>query len=876
VKKFLALSLISTLVLSSFTPNLAYATVDQEGEQLEAAQTESTSESSADSAEAQELTEGSLTVGQGAATEGSLTVEQGAATESSLTAGQGTATEDSLTAGQEAVTEDSLTVEQGVITADSLTVKQETATDNQNLSETESSKVEGAKNASAVAAFQEVIFPATIAEIFPDPNLALYMASSNGLNIPINEEITQDVLANWLGNSLEMTGESKDHYFELAPMWGEVESLEGLQYLTNIQEVNFGLSGGNVTTGDFTILEQMPQLTKIKIGADSITDASLAVIAQLPNLKELSLIANITDLTAMNQPGIQIEKLDISHNPVISLEPLQAMTKLKELDCMMSNLTNLTGIESLPLERLNVVMNASLSDISAVANIITLKEINAMWCDIADITPIESLTSLTTVNLAKNRISTIDPVKNLVNLEFLYLGYNQISDTSPLQNLVKLKELSLDDNNISNIEAVKDMTKLTYFGLSQNHVSDISPLKGSANTLEEVYLEQNQILDFSTFQNSTSAVFGTDQEIHIMGKRTVEQIVLTNPARNTDGSILKPVTISDNGTYDAATNQITWINIPVGTEVSYTFDKIIGDLNGWEQRLSGTVYVEGIEDDVPPVITADENISYEVDSTVTAEDFLDGVHAATDDGSLIESDFDQVVDLTTPGDYEVTLTAKDAVGNEAAPVKVIVTVTTVQDTTAPVITADENISYDVNTTVTEEDFLNGVHAATDDGSSIESDFDQVVDLNTPGNYEVTLTAKDAAGNEAVPVKVIVIVSKPIKDPNDDPKPDDVKPVPPDASEEPKDQPNDNSKDKPKNNTNAGSSVSSANQKANNRVNSAGAKSYAASRTSNQNRMLPSTGETSSVMYYSVLLGLSLLAGSFYGFFQKRKITKSKN
>jgi LPXTG-motif cell wall-anchored protein len=815
VKKFLTLSLISTVVLSGLAPNLAYATEGQQaGEQSETAnsviQSEATSESTVNSTEVQEQT------------------------------------------------------------TDSLSVEQEVPVTAQSLSTTDNSEIEVPKKARVASASRAVTFPTTIAEIFPDPNLALYMASSNGLDIPIDEEITQDVLTNWLGNSLAMTGTNKDHYFELTPMWGDIQSLEGLQYLTNIQEVKLSLSGGNVASGDLTILAQMPQLNKINLDADLLTDASLTVLAQLPNLKELALTANLTDLTPMNQPNVQIEKLKISHNPVTSLEPLRAMTKLKELDCSQTGVADLAGIESLPLERLNVAMNTSLSDISAVATIKTLKELNASFCNITDITPVEALTSLNVLALAMNKITNIDPVKDLVNLEYLALGYNQISDITPVQNLVNIKDLAFESNQISDIKALKNMTQLVNIGLTGNKVSDIRPLKGAADTLEQAYLDQNKILDFSIFQSSTSVVLGADQEIHVIGKRTGEQIVLTNPARSTDGSILKPVTISDNGTYNEATNQITWTNIPTGTEVSYTFDQVIGDLNGMELRLSGTVYVDGSEDDVPPVITADDKISYEVNSTVTADDFLKGVHATTDDGSPIESDFDQVVDLTTPGSYEVTLTAKDAAGNEATPVKVTVTVTQASDTTAPVITADDKISYEVNSTVTADDFLKGVHATTDDGSPIESDFDQVVDLTTPGSYEVTLTAKDAVGNEATPVKVTVIVSEPTKDPDDDQNIEDDKPVPPGDSEEPKDQPKDSSNDEPKNNTNDPSS----NQKTEEPVKSTDTHSNGSvSATNHQyHTSLPSTGETRSTMY-TIFLGVFLLAGSFYGFFQKKKYLK---
>lgn len=52
--------------------------------------------------------------------------------------------------------------------------------------------------------------------------------------------------------------------------------------------------------------------------------------------------------------------------------------------------------------------------------------------------------------------------------------------------------------------------------------------------------------------------------------------------------------------------------------------------------------------------------------------------------------------------------------------------------TAPVITADEAIIYEKGITKSATDFLTDIHATTNDGSAITSNFATVVDLNTPG------------------------------------------------------------------------------------------------------------------------------------------------
>ncbi|WP_446499998.1 LapB repeat-containing protein [Listeria seeligeri] len=157
-----------------------------------------------------------------------------------------------------------------------------------------------------------------------------------------------------------------------------------------------------------------------------------------------------------------------------------------------------------------------------------------------------------------------------------------------------------------------------------------------------------------------------------------------------------------------------------------------------------------------PVITADNTISYPKNSTVDSQQFLTDINATTDDGSVITSDFATVVDFATPGDYTVTLNSVNSDGVEANPVTVTVTV---EKAPAPVITADNTISYPKNSTIDSQQFYTDVSAATDDGSPITSDFATVVDFANPGDYTVTLNSVNSDGVAASPVTVTVTVEK---------------------------------------------------------------------------------------------------------------------
>ena len=103
-------------------------------------------------------------------------------------------------------------------------------------------------------------------------------------------------------------------------------------------------------------------------------------------------------------------------------------------------------------------------------------------------------------------------------------------------------------------------------------------------------------------------------------------------------------------------------------------------------------------------------------------------------------------------DYSVILNSVDTAGNEATPVTVMVYVVAAKK--APVIACDKEVTYKVNGTKSEADFLKDIHGATSDGSAITTDFSSVVDFNKIGDYMVTLNAEDTLGNRAIPATVV--------------------------------------------------------------------------------------------------------------------------
>ncbi|REJ13982.1 MAG: hypothetical protein C6W57_15185 [Caldibacillus debilis] len=165
-------------------------------------------------------------------------------------------------------------------------------------------------------------------------------------------------------------------------------------------------------------------------------------------------------------------------------------------------------------------------------------------------------------------------------------------------------------------------------------------------------------------------------------------------------------------------------------------------------------------DTTPPVITlkGDNPLYLNV-----GDEFVDPGATATDDvdGDLTE----QIVvtgsvDTSKPGEYTLTYTVSDSAGNEATATRTVI-VREVQepDTTPPVITlkGDNPLYLNVG-----DEFVDPGATATDD---VDGDLtEQIVvtgsvDTSKPGEYILTYTVSDSAGNTATATRTVIVQEK---------------------------------------------------------------------------------------------------------------------
>ena len=225
--------------------------------------------------------------------------------------------------------------------------------------------------------------------------------------------------------------------------------------------------------------------------------------------------ASVEDIT--EEDALKVTSLTIDGRYIESIEGIEKFKNLTKLNFCLRGF-NLPG-------------QFLISDITPLAGLTKLTELNFANNLISDVTPLKNLTNLTRLDLRANNISDLTPLKNLTKLEYLNLDNDHlISDITPLAGLTKLTELSIAWAHISDIKSLTNLTDLMSLTLYGNQISDVTPLKNLTN-LKNVDLRYNNISDITPLKNLFrwfihSTISVTSQKITLYPKST--KIDLTN------------------------------------------------------------------------------------------------------------------------------------------------------------------------------------------------------------------------------------------------------------------------------------------------------------------------------------------------------------
>jgi hypothetical protein len=240
------------------------------------------------------------------------------------------------------------------------------------------------------------------------------------------------------------------------------------------------LTGSNTGLTDLSILEEtaLPIEYLDLSRQHDLTNKSLRSLSKL-KLKTLLLAGSkIDNISALK--GLPLEKLSINsygdqYTPtckVRDLTPLAGM-KLKELSCNGSQVKSLKALQGMPLETLSLQDTATVSDLSPLADTMTLKTLNIEGTGVRSLASLANL-QLNELRFGKTDVSKLEPLQNMT-LTKLIGDNSKVKSIAPIQG-DKLTEISMQSTELRDIEPAKNMPNLLVFYFAASKVKDFAPL----------------------------------------------------------------------------------------------------------------------------------------------------------------------------------------------------------------------------------------------------------------------------------------------------------------------------------------------------------------------------------------------------------------
>jgi len=215
-----------------------------------------------------------------------------------------------------------------------------------------------------------------------------------------------------------------------------------------------------------TSLDPLAALATVReLSIEGTSLATLAALAQLPELQTLALRRCEGDLNGFHAGFEALESLEISAHAQVeelghglehgALAPLARLTQLRELD----------------------LGDAGWPSIAALAGLVALERLDLRSSEVVDLEPLRELRALRELNLSGcTGLSNLAPLAKLDRLERLSLSYTRARDLRPLAKLSSLRVLSLAGTPVADLSPLFKLPALTKLDLKACDVGDVAPL----------------------------------------------------------------------------------------------------------------------------------------------------------------------------------------------------------------------------------------------------------------------------------------------------------------------------------------------------------------------------------------------------------------
>lgn len=157
-----------------------------------------------------------------------------------------------------------------------------------------------------------------------------------------------------------------------------IKDLEGIQYLTNITQLELG---GNQIS-NISVLKDLKNLTHLDLSNNQISD--------------INALKNLENLTCLN----------LNSNQISDISPVKDLTNLKDLNLGINKICDISALKDMKkLTSLALPIN-KISDISSLKGLVSLEYLNLNENQISNISELKDLTNLLELDLCATKVSS--------------------------------------------------------------------------------------------------------------------------------------------------------------------------------------------------------------------------------------------------------------------------------------------------------------------------------------------------------------------------------------------------------------------------------------------------------------------------------------
>jgi len=268
---------------------------------------------------------------------------------------------------------------------------------------------------------------------------------------------TLDVLLNIVGKTRTQCQEAVTDLKALTSLNLNNQNITDIAPIVELKGLlELKLNGNQID--DLSVVNQLTNLERFEMTHANLD--SIEFLKNLMKLKVLNLDNNKISNIAVLSDKTHLERLFLVDNSISDISQLNLLSNLISFD-ISSQQVGLVNVDTIKyfvnLKRLNISANPIIS-LAFLDPLLSLERLTSNNTRIANLPPaFLKLKQLKYLDLSYSKITSLDNLKELSSLLNLNLAYNCITKVEPLAGLTTIQELDLSQNNIDDFSALSSL-----------------------------------------------------------------------------------------------------------------------------------------------------------------------------------------------------------------------------------------------------------------------------------------------------------------------------------------------------------------------------------------------------------------------------------